>query len=158
MTQGERVKKIRKSLNLTLEKFGERLGVGKTAISKIEKGENKLTAQMTKMICSEYGVNFDYLNSGNGEMFAGMPEDAVDALCHEFNLDSLDRVIIQEYLRLDTHSRDVLKAYMRNIRERVKKDAVQAQIDAEVEAYRADLEEEKNHKDGSSASDTQLDA
>ena len=84
MTQGERVKEIRKSLNLTLEKFGERLGVGKTAISKIEKGENKLTAQMTKMICSEYGVNFDYLNSGTGEMFAGMPEDAVDALCHEF--------------------------------------------------------------------------
>ena len=44
MTQGERVKAIRKELNLTLEKFGDRLGVGKTAISKIEKGENKLTA------------------------------------------------------------------------------------------------------------------
>ena len=36
MTQGERVKEIRRSLKLTLEKFGERLGVGKTAISKIE--------------------------------------------------------------------------------------------------------------------------
>ena len=39
MTQGERVKEIRKNLGLTLEKFGNRLGVGKTAISKIEKGE-----------------------------------------------------------------------------------------------------------------------
>ena len=36
MTQGERVREIRKALGLTLEKFGDKLGVGKTAISKIE--------------------------------------------------------------------------------------------------------------------------
>ena len=39
MTQGERVFEIRKSLNLTLDKFGEKLGVQKSAISKIEKGK-----------------------------------------------------------------------------------------------------------------------
>ena len=36
MTQGERIKEARKYLGLTLEKFGEKLGVGKTAISKLE--------------------------------------------------------------------------------------------------------------------------
>ena len=41
MAQGERIKELRKALNLTLEKFGERLGVGKTAISKLEKGEKR---------------------------------------------------------------------------------------------------------------------
>ena len=50
MTQGERVKEIRKSLDLTLEKFGEKLGVTKTTISRIEKGVNNLTDQMTKSI------------------------------------------------------------------------------------------------------------
>lgn len=39
MTQGERIKEIRKYLDLTMEKFGERLGVGKTAISKVENNE-----------------------------------------------------------------------------------------------------------------------
>ena len=58
MTQGERVKTIRKKLELTLEKFGERLGVGKTAISKIEKGENNLTEQMLLSICREFRVNY----------------------------------------------------------------------------------------------------
>ena len=53
MTTGERVKEIRKTLNLTLEKFGEKLGVGKTAISKIEKDERNLTDQMAKSICRE---------------------------------------------------------------------------------------------------------
>lgn len=75
MTQGERVKEIRKSLVLTLEKFGEKLGVGKTAISKIEKGENSLTEQMTKSICREYGVDYIWLTSGEGEMFVESDDD-----------------------------------------------------------------------------------
>ena len=32
MTQGERVREIRKAMGLTLEKFGEKLGVGRGAI------------------------------------------------------------------------------------------------------------------------------
>ena len=36
MTQGERIKDVRNSLGLTLEKFGEKLGVTKTAISRLE--------------------------------------------------------------------------------------------------------------------------
>ena len=46
MTQGERVRIVRKDLSLTLENFGKKLGVGKTAIYKIEKGENSLTDRM----------------------------------------------------------------------------------------------------------------
>ena len=49
MNQGERIKEIRKALNLTLDKFGGKLGVGKTAISKIEKGENKRIAQLKEL-------------------------------------------------------------------------------------------------------------
>lgn len=68
MAQGERVKEIRKSLGLTLEKFGEKLGVGKTAISKIEKGENSLTEQMLKSICREFNISEEWLRTGTGEM------------------------------------------------------------------------------------------
>ena len=63
MTQGERVREIRKALSLTLEKFGDKLGVGKTAISKIEKGERSLTEQMTKAICREFNVDYDCFSS-----------------------------------------------------------------------------------------------
>lgn len=75
MTQGERVKEVRKSLGLTLEKFGEKLGVGKTAISNIEKGNRNLTEQMTKSICREYGVDYIWLTSGEGEMFVESDDD-----------------------------------------------------------------------------------
>lgn len=65
----ERIKELRKTLGLTLEKFGERLGVGKTAINKLEKGENNVTDQMFKSICREFNVNPEWLKDGTGDMF-----------------------------------------------------------------------------------------
>ncbi len=74
MTQGERVKQLRTALDLTLEKFGERVGVGKAAISKLEKNENRLSDQMIKSICREFNVNYDWLVYGEGEMFSELPK------------------------------------------------------------------------------------
>lgn len=66
----ERIRQLRKELGLTLEKFGEQVGVGKTAISKIERGENGVTEQMFKTICREFNVNEEWLRTGEGEMFS----------------------------------------------------------------------------------------
>ena len=75
MTQGERIKDVRNSLGLTLEKFGEKLGVTKTAIFRIEKGERSLTEQMTKSICREFSVDYMWLTTGEGEMFVESDDD-----------------------------------------------------------------------------------
>lgn len=75
MTQGERIKDVRNSLGLTLEKFGEKLGVTKTAISRLEKGERSLTEQMTKSICREFSVDYMWLTTGEGEMFVETDDD-----------------------------------------------------------------------------------
>ena len=70
----DRVKILRKELGLTLEKFGERLGVGKTAISKIEHYERGVTDQMIKSICHEFHVDYIWLTTGSGEMFQDSDE------------------------------------------------------------------------------------
>lgn len=80
MTQNERVKEIRNSVGLTLEKFGERLGVTKTAISNIEKGNRNLTEQMTKSICREFGVDYIWLTTGDGEMFVESDDDFIERI------------------------------------------------------------------------------
>lgn len=113
MTQGERVKEIRTSLSLTLEKFGEKLGVGKTAISKIEKNERSLTDQMTRSICREYNVNYDYLIYGEGDMFDSLPQTILDELCVQYDLDDLDRTLIKMYTEMPTQVRDYLKQEIR---------------------------------------------
>lgn len=75
MTQNERVKEVRKTLGLTLEKFGDRLGIKKAAVSKIEKGENSLTDANIKAVCREFSVDYMWLTTGEGEMFVETDDD-----------------------------------------------------------------------------------
>lgn len=73
-----RVRKIRKHFNLTMAKFGERLGVTRTAISNIESGNRGVTDQMARSICREFGVNEIWLRTGEGgddNMFTKVSED-----------------------------------------------------------------------------------
>ena len=69
MTEGERVKWLRRELGLTLEKFGEKLGVQKSAISKLEHDQCSISDQMAKSICREYGVREEWLRTGEGDPF-----------------------------------------------------------------------------------------
>lgn len=77
MTCGERIKELRKSLGLTLEKFSEPLGVGKTAISNIENDNRNMSEQMVKSICREYNVNEEWLRNGTGEMFIQLTRNQI---------------------------------------------------------------------------------
>lgn len=78
--QGERVKELRKHLSLTLEKFGQRIGVGKSTISDIENGRRNLTEQMTKSVCREFSVDYIWLTTGIGEMFVGTDDDFLEKI------------------------------------------------------------------------------
>ena len=80
MTQGERVKIIRKALGLTLEAFGEKLGVTKQTVSRIENNVNNLTEQMIKSICREFKVDYIWLTTGEGEMFIESDDDVMAAI------------------------------------------------------------------------------
>lgn len=75
MTQGERIKELRKSLSFTLEKFGQQIGVGKSTISDLENGRRSLSEHMTKSICREFGVDYTWLTTGEGEMFIETDRD-----------------------------------------------------------------------------------
>lgn len=119
MTQGERIKAIRKELGLTLEKFGEKLGVTKTTISRIEKGVNNLTDQMARSICREYNVDYDYLMYGEGDMFTDLPKTIVDELCMQFDLDDFDRAVVEMYLDLPTELRQAIKAKVKDMLQKV---------------------------------------
>ena len=80
MTQNERVKEIRKTLGLTLEKFGECIGVTRGSMSNIENGNRNLTKQMTKSICREFSVDYMWLTTGEGEMFIDTDDDFIERI------------------------------------------------------------------------------
>ncbi len=119
MTQGERVKEIRKALDLTLDKFGEKVGVKKQTVSRIENGINNVTEQMVLSICREFNVNYDYLVNGEGEMFDDLPQTVLDELCVQYDCDSFDRVLIEEYLKLSADDKQVLKDFIKRLSKKI---------------------------------------
>lgn len=69
----QRIKELRKSLKLTQSNFARKIGIGATAISKLEKGENTPSDQTILSICREFNVNEQWLRTGEGEMFDTKP-------------------------------------------------------------------------------------
>ena len=71
----ERIKELRKTLGLPLDKFGERVGLRKSSLSQIENGVNGVTEQLIKSVCREFNVREEWLRTGEEPMFIPISRD-----------------------------------------------------------------------------------
>jgi len=110
-----RVKFLRKNLNMSQETFGNKLGVTGAGISKIESGQRNLTEQMILMICKEFNINENWLRHGEGGIFKQKLPTGIEQLAEYYQLDELDKKIINEYSMLDERKRKVIKEYIMRI-------------------------------------------
>lgn len=135
MTENERIREIRKSRSLTMEEFGQRVGVGKTAISKIEKAERGVTDQMRLSICREFGINEEWLRTGAGEMKRPEPASLLDDFRTRYDLTDDDLAFYRAFAELDAaQRRAVLDFADRIVEARKQKKPPQSIADAAAEA------------------------
>ena len=77
----ERIRELRKYLGLTMEKFGEMVGIKKASISLIENGRNNLSDRLINNICkTSFNGNFvneEWLRTGSGPMFVEMTRNQI---------------------------------------------------------------------------------
>ena len=111
----DRIKKIRKTLGLSGEKFGENIGLKRSSISQLETGTNNPTDQVIKSICLAYNVNENWLRTGNGEMFIETKDSFLDSISKQFNLEELDVKILESYIDLPPEQRQVIKDYLKSL-------------------------------------------
>ena len=114
MTVNDRVKEIRQSEKLTLEKFGEKMGVSKGAISKIELGNRNVTEQMIKSICREFGYNEEWLRDGIEPKKPVIDEDIeYGQICAELGItDSRAKQMILNYGRFSPKDKKLFWEYI----------------------------------------------
>lgn len=114
MTVNERVKEIRKIEELTMESFGEKLGVGRTAISNIENCKRNVTDQMIKSICREFGYNEEWLRDGIEPKKPVIDEDIeYGQICAELGItDSRAKQIILNYGRFTPEDKKLFWKYI----------------------------------------------
>lgn len=72
MSTGERIRILRKKLDLTQQMFADRIGMKRNSIAQIEMGRNT-SEQTIVSICREFNVSEDWLRDGIGDMF--LPTD-----------------------------------------------------------------------------------
>lgn len=154
MSTNERVKAVRKELKMTMDSFGTRLGVTRTAISNIESGNRGLTDQMCKSICREFNVSEEWLRTGKGSMFQQNADDYISLKCSERGFskeeEEILRLLVDMFLRMSPDER----AYLKSNLIRICGNADEMDIDRKVESYRQELENEKEASEGSGASQT----
>ncbi len=161
----ERIKKLRKVLDLTQQEFGEKLGIKRNTIATYESGRNEPIDAVVSLMCKEFNVNEEWLRNGTGEMFRAEPTDELDALSVRYGLKHKDYVFIEKLLK-NTAFREQLEDFclefaMDMMYGNVDGDvpaipsgseAADIDIDAAVESYRRTLELQKKVAEESSAS------
>lgn len=70
----ERIKKIRKELDLTQQAFADKIGMKQNTIAQYEMGRTKPSDAIVFSICREFNVNEKWLRTGDGEMFEELTE------------------------------------------------------------------------------------
>jgi transcriptional regulator with XRE-family HTH domain len=110
----ERLKEIRKYHKLSQEKFGDKLGVGKAAISKMELGTYNITDTMAKLICTEFNISYDWFVDGQGEMIK-KTSFIYNLGTYAAKATTLDKAFITQWMNLDEVTKNQLLLFMKNI-------------------------------------------
>lgn len=76
----ERIKAIRKAVNLNQTDFGSRIGLKQSTITGYENGTRIPNESVNLSICREFGISYIYLVEGEGEMFVEGDDDALTAI------------------------------------------------------------------------------
>ena len=71
----ERIRVLRKKLGLTLDSFGQKIGITMAAVSNIENGRSNPSNQVLLAICREFHVSETWIRTGEGEMMDQLDED-----------------------------------------------------------------------------------
>lgn len=71
----ERIRKLRKHLDLTQREFADRIGVKQNTVAQYEIGRNAPIDSVVSLICREFNVNEEWLRNGTGEMFIEQTRD-----------------------------------------------------------------------------------
>ena len=86
-----RIKILRSELGLSMSAFGARVGVGSSSIAKIETGVNSPSEQTIRAICSEFNVRREWLETGEGDMYAPIVDDDAIGIIGRRMLDDPER-------------------------------------------------------------------
>ena len=161
----ERLKKLRKALDLTQQEFADRIGAKRNTIATYEIGRNTPLDAVIASICREFNVSETWLRTGEGEMFLPSPNGVLDELVQKYGLSTRGKVIVEKFLDLNPDVQEAVAVYIEEVAaafsdagtsapvpvfapadlraEHTATESEDPELEAEVEAYRQRRLQEK---------------
>lgn len=124
-----RIKSLRKELDLTQQEFADKIGISRGNIGAYEVGKNVPSDAVISLICREFNVREEWLRTGEGGMFGPKPSDILDQLAYKYKLFNFDYVMIEKFLTMPPDLRRAIYDHFHDV------DAALAEMDPYALAY-----------------------
>ena len=108
----DRLRKLRKTLDLTQSEFAERIGTVQNTITGYESGRRNPSGPVISAICKEFNVNKDWLLNNEGEMFNPSSNDAINELTKKYDLSNTIRLFIEKLVTLNPKDQEVVTNFL----------------------------------------------
>lgn len=159
----ERLKQLRKDKGLTQQEFADKLNIQRATYAKYEVGRNEPIDAVIALICDRFGVNEQWLRTGEGDMYVEINRDdemyrLVDELLADDSQEMKKR-LATAILRLTPEQMEIGLNWIKNTfglvdaPDRTDQEAKKI-IDQKVDNYRRELEAEFSSKESQKASQT----
>jgi hypothetical protein len=115
----ERLKELRKALNLTQQELADQLHIKRTNIGNYESGVSSPTDSVIALICREFNVSEDWFRNGIGDMFVPAPtDDEIDSFVSKVKKDSgFKKCFLSTLSKMDESEWDFVEKFMKNVLE-----------------------------------------
>lgn len=115
----ERLKKLRRTLDLTQQEFADKIGIKRNTFATYESGRNEPIDAVISLICREFNVSEEWLRTGKGDMFIQLSRNEeiaefVGQLMSDED-DSFKKRLISGLAALDENGWKVLEDFLDSI-------------------------------------------
>lgn len=131
---GQRLKQFRNSQNVTISELSEKTGLSKGMISETETGKNKPSPNLMLALLDIYGLNLNWLLTGEGEMFfdehqkilsekrkyGDLDEEIHELLWHFEHTPVVKLAVVGFFLEYLHQNEDIVKSYREAYRNEIR--------------------------------------
>lgn len=116
----DRIKKIRQLTKLNQTEFAKKIALSRSAICKIERGENNPSEQTLKLICKEFNISYLWLTQGIGpmqELVDSSTQARIDNIMTGEN--DFAKNLFKEFSKLEKEEWALLEKIIKNISQNI---------------------------------------
>lgn len=115
MTIGERIRLLRKTLDMTQAEFGAKINLRPTTIGLMENNVRNTTDRTIYDICKNFSVSESWLKNELGDIFVENDSAVLALLQKEYNLPSDQLAVVESFLSISNDQREAITAYLENL-------------------------------------------